>query len=120
MPDEKGLTRRERNDRFGVKQTPDFDVPIDGVYLWGWYWTISDRLRRIVDGVCEPIKPSEFLAWCTASATIVYPVEYGILCAMDDAFCSAMNDELREYRTRTEDQQKAEAEKARARGGRRK
>lgn len=118
MPDDKGETRRERNVRFGLEQSPQSDVPLNGLYLWDWYWTISSRLRRVRDGFCEPIPPSEFNAWCEASATIIYPVEYGILCAMDEAFCTATNQELSDYRARQDEQRKAEMEAAKSRGSR--
>lgn len=119
LPDENGKSRRERASGFGdsVEQPPDFNVPAEGRYLWDWYFSLSDRVRRVRDGVCEPIPPSEFLAWCAASGTIVYPVEYGILTAMDDMFCEEMNKELRDYRTRTEEKQKQEIEAAKNKRG---
>ncbi len=114
LPDEKGGTRRERAESFGddVEQAPDFEVPTNGQYLWDWYFALSNRLRRVHDGVCSPIPPSEFLAWCQASGTIVYPAEYDILAAMDDMFCEEMNKELRDYRTRQDEQRKMEMEAA--------
>jgi hypothetical protein len=116
MPDEKGQTRRERNIAFGVEdETPEIDIPSEGWELWQWYWTISSRLRRVVDGICEPIRPSEFLAWCEASDTIIRAPEYAILCAMDDAFCSEMNSEINDFRQRQEEQRKREAEAAKRR-----
>ncbi|AHJ10713.1 hypothetical protein P106B_30 [Rhizobium phage vB_RglS_P106B] len=34
------------------------------------------------------------------TGTLVHPVEYGILHAMDCAFCEALNSEFADYRTR--------------------
>lgn len=113
MPDEKGETRRERFDRFGVENdSPTFTVPDECWHIWLWYWTISGRVRRVRDGVCEPIPPSEFLAWCEASDTIVRAPEYAILCAMDDVFCEEMNKEITDYRIRQEEERKFKSENA--------
>ena len=101
MPDENGETRRERNKRFGKKDgEPDFSLSPECLYIWSWYWTISARVRRVRDGVAEPITPAVFLGWCEASDTIISPVEYGILCAMDDVFCEEMNLELKAFQDR--------------------
>lgn len=110
MPDEKGETRRERNPRFGIDDTPEVEIPEAGWQFWEWYWTLSARLRRVRDSVCDPIPPSEFQAWCKASGTIVRPSEYAILCAMDDAFCDEMNRELRDYNARMEERRKLDLE----------
>jgi hypothetical protein len=109
MPDEKGLTRRERNERFGQGSSPAIDIPGAGDHLWEWYFQLSGRLRRVRDGVCEPIPPSEFMAWCEASGTIVNALEYAMLSAMDDAFCDEMNQELQDYNTRMDEKRKADA-----------
>lgn len=115
--DENGETRRERNTRLGFP-APQVDIPPAGAYLWSWYWEVSDRLRRVRDGACEPIAPSEFSAWCNLTDTVVYPVEYAILCAVDAAFCSAMNSELRDYQERENERRKDEIEKSKSRRGR--
>lgn len=119
MPDENGKSRRERTADFADDvldqlggPSPELEIPPDGEYLWDWFWAFCDRVRRVSDGVCGPFPPSEFLAWCTASGTIVYPAEYAILCAMDDVFCSEMNKEIKDFRTRQDEQRKAEMEAA--------
>lgn len=111
LPDENGETRRERSLRFGVEDNgPNLDIPAGFYHLWEWYWTISARLRRVRDGVAEPIPPSEFTHWCHNSGTIIRPVEYAILSAMDDVFCDEMNLELRDYRLRENERSRKEAE----------
>lgn len=67
-------------------------------------------MQRIRDGVCEPIPPSEFMAWKAATGNIVYSAEYAVLCGMDAAYCSEMNKELADLRTR----QKELADKGKA------
>jgi hypothetical protein len=112
LPNEKGETRRERNLKF-EEYTPPFSIPESGVYLWRWYFSISDSLRRVREGICEPIPPSEYIAWSHISGEIINHREQKILQRMDIAFCSEMNKELTDFRTRREEEQKAEIEKAR-------
>ena len=81
------------------------------------YFDLDARTRRVHDGVCGPIQPTEIQAWIGLTRKIVYPVEYGMLAEMDDAFCRETNLELAAYRER----QKAEADKNAPKGrGRRK
>lgn len=75
---------------------------------------LSARVRRVRDGTCEPIPPSEFIAWRDATGSIIYPTEYGILAAMDDAYCSEMAVELKDYRERENERMK---EASKQRGG---
>jgi hypothetical protein len=70
-------------------------------------------LRRIRNGICEPIPFSEFMAWATFTGEIVRPVEYDILRKMDAEFCSITNKELEDYRLR--EQQRIKDENARHR-----
>jgi hypothetical protein len=105
VKDETGETRRERNERFGKPElSPPLRYPDAGAYLWGWYFDLSQRLRRVRDGVCEPIPPSEYEAWARLTDNIVYPHEYAILAAMDAAYCEEMNKELAAYHERLKDQ----------------
>lgn len=102
--DENNETRVERNARFGQDDaTPEITIPENGAYLWVWYWSLSDRLKRVHDGGVFPIPPSEYLAWKQAREIIVYPYEYAILCQMDDAYCDAMSKEIAEYQARLND-----------------
>lgn len=78
------------------------------------FWNLNHRIGRIRDGICYPMPPSEILAWCELSGTIVDHIEYAIICAMDDAFCSETNKQLNDYRTRQQEQQRADLEAARA------
>ena len=52
------------------------------------------RQRRVLEGICGPITPANWIAWQQITGNIVYPREYAILAAMDVAFCDEMNKEL--------------------------
>jgi hypothetical protein len=110
--------RHERNEAFG-ETSPPLIVPPSGRYLWDWYFDLSDSLRRVRGGVCEPFPPSEYIAWLHATGNIVYPSEYAILRAMDGAYCAEMNKELADYRERDRARREAEAEAAKPKRGRR-
>ena len=77
-------------------------IPVGGAHLWEWYFALSGCFKRVHDGSCIPIPPSEFVAWTQATGHIVYPAEYAILRAMDAAFCEETNKELADYRKRLE------------------
>lgn len=113
-PDENGLTRRERNDNYDIP-SPEFEIPEGGEYLWGWYFEISNSLRRIDDGTCFPMPPSEIIAWKNLTDRIVTTDEYAILRAMDDAFCEKTNVELQAYHERRAAEREREIEAAQRR-----
>lgn len=96
MRDENGETRRERNERFG-HSSPEIEIPEAARHLWEWYFDLSRRLRRVRDGACEPIPPSEFMAWKAATRNVVHPHEYAMLCQMDVAYCDEMGMEIGAY-----------------------
>ncbi len=110
IPDENGQKRRERNDKFNV-ESPDLIVPLSGRYLWEWYFDLSSALRRVRDGICEPIPHTEFQAWRAATGNIVYPAEYAILRAMDIAYCDETNKELADFRERDKERREREMRK---------
>lgn len=111
QPDEKGLSRRERNENVD-QSSPDFEIPIDGRYIWDWYFEISDCLRRVEDGVCFPIPWSEYRAWEKVTGTIVSNDEHAILRSIDVDFCDEMNKELQAYQEREKERQRLEIEAA--------
>jgi hypothetical protein len=102
LPNEKGQSRRERNDAFEVA-SPLLIVPPVGRHIWDWFFDLSARLDRISDTSVKPIPPTEYIAWKAATGNIVYPSEYAILCAMDAAYCAEMGKELADYRARQEE-----------------
>ena len=105
-PDENGDTRRDKNERFG-RDHPDLIVNMDGAYLWEWYHRVASCVARVRDGICFPIPPSEFLAWAQMTGTLVRPMEWSILTAMDEVYCTGMSAEFEAYRIRQEEKAKA-------------
>jgi hypothetical protein len=112
MPDE-GLngeaprTRRERNAAHGMEHlSPDpIELSPPAQEYWQWYFEkpggLSRCVRRVRGGVCEPVPPSELMAWIAENRRIVHAWERAILRAMDDAYCDAVNQELTEFRERS-------------------
>lgn len=98
MPDEKGETRRERNERL-KEPTPFFKIPEAGIHIWQWFREINDIASPMREGFCRRIPPSEYLAWQKITENIVYPEEYDILFAMDAVFCDEMNAEIQSRET---------------------
>lgn len=72
------------------------------------------RVRRVSEGICGPIEPDVWAGWERMTGNIVHPWEYGVLTAMDVAFCDEMNKELEANRAA----KMAEAEKKAKKGTR--
>lgn len=113
IPFDDGETKRIQYNRFGRegavnKQTglpleaPELTIPDQFLKLWMVYFTISNQVSRIKDGVCFRIPPSEIVAWKELSGISVSTFEYSLLVDMDEAFCTAMNIELEERRPKPE------------------
>ena len=66
-------------------------------------------MRRVLEGVCAPIPPSEWVAWREITANIVYAWEFDILAAMDVAFCDEVNKELEAKRAAQADEAERKA-----------
>lgn len=94
VTDEKGETRRERNERFGF-DTPPLIVPEAGIHFWKWYFEISSRLMRVRDGIAIPISWADINGWVALTGNIIRPLELQVLFTIDDAFCETMNAELK-------------------------
>ena len=108
-PDEKGETRRQRNERLD-HYTPPFEIPKDGQYIWNWFREISAIASNVSDGFYKPIPPSEYLAWQQLTENIVYPWEYDIMFAMDAVYCDEMNKEIQSRQQARLDRKEREAE----------
>jgi len=67
------------------------------------YFTISNQVSRISDGICGRIPPSEILAWKTLYNMQLTVDEVALLVEMDEAFCKAMNVELEERRPKPDE-----------------
>lgn len=98
--DESGETRREKYERFDTL-VPPLEIPDAGRYLWDWYLEVAQSTARVSEGVCHAISATALKDWADIMGHIVYPIEYGILRAMDVVFCREMNKEFKDYRERT-------------------
>lgn len=108
LPNEKGETRRERNQRLEI-ETPDFEIPSAGEYIWEWFTALSNVIHRIdFNGYYYNLPPSEILAWCKLTGTEITENEYEIISAMDSSFCKELNAEIEANRSRKMDEQKQE------------
>lgn len=101
------LSRREYYPRFN-REAPPLEIPPAGEYLWELYLDVSSKVRRIAEGVCGPIPPSEFVAWRILTHERIRPWEYEILAAMDVAFCDELNKELEAKREARQDEMRAD------------
>lgn len=106
-PDHKGKTRRERNQLAGWEDnTPEIDFPHEALYLWGWFFEISNTRHD-----CEKrLQFSEIDAWSRLSGNDLTPYEFELITAMDAKFVEAFRAEMADNRKRQEDQQKAIAD----------
>lgn len=105
IPDEKGETRRDRNERFG-HDAPPLEIPEDGRYLWEWYQEVADGTARFRENLYHPITWADLKAWADCTGNIVYSSEFDILRAMDAAFTRGMNINVQERQTRAMDEAK--------------
>jgi len=81
-------------------------LSIAELHYFDLYFEISDRFRRIQEGVCSPLEPGQFLDWQKLTKSVVFPWEYDILHKMDEAYCSEMNKELEDFRVRQSEPKK--------------
>lgn len=72
-------------------------------------------MSRTAEGVYRLIPPTEFEAWIRLTGTLVYPVEYDILVAMDQVYCEEANKELEDSRSKQQEKQQRQMEKTKPR-----
>lgn len=116
MPDEKGVTRREKNDAFGY-EAPQPEIPAAGALIWETYHELSARLRRVIDRQAIPISPSDLNAWFELTGLRLHRKEIKIFFQMDEVFCNEVNLELQllAQREKEELEQKSKSGKSRRR-----
>jgi len=90
-------------------------LPEEGRYLWNWFISLNSLVSRISDGVCKRIPPTEYVAWSSITGNLVYSEEYDILMSMDQAYCEETNKELASIRSKQEEEQRKQVEKAKSR-----
>ena len=111
LPNEKGETRRERNLRFDYGESPEFEIPLGGEYLWELFATLSTVIHRVdFNGYYYSFPPSEILAWCELAKVDITSKEYEIISAMDNVFCKEINEDRSATYSRKLDEQKQEIE----------
>lgn len=114
LPDDKGETRRERNKRFGVLDSPEVEIPSGGEYLWELFVELSNVIHRVdFNGYYYTLPPSEIIAWCTLKHWDITAEEYDIILAMDNAFCRELNKDKEATMTRKLEEQKQESKRRR-------
>lgn|GEM_PF-909392 len=100
MADEKGETRRQRNERFEIA-TPDVDLPDEGAHVWAWFWDLSARRRAGP----EALSFSDVGDWQRLLQLDLLPQEVGMLMAMDDKYLAAVREDQAAARERALDAQ---------------
>lgn len=112
LPDDKGETRRERNKRFGVIDSPEVEIPSNGEYLWELFTQLSNAIHRIdFNGYYYNLPPSEIIAWCELKHWDITADEYDIISAMDNVFCRELNKDKDATMTRKLEEQKQETKR---------
>lgn len=110
LPDKKGVTRRQRNEIVDV-ESPLFETPSDGLYLWEWFIAINESVHRIdFNGYYCCISPSDFLAWSKLTGNQINKYEYDCLSAMDRTYCKELNADINAERAREEEERKRKLE----------
>lgn len=111
LPNEKGETRRQRNLRFNYGESPKFEIPSGGEYLWDLFVKLSTVIHRMdFNGYYYSFPPSEILAWCELTKVDITSGEYEIISAMDNVFCKEINEDKNAAYSRKLDEQKQELE----------
>ena len=101
MADERGETRRQRNERFGEK-SPEVRVPDEVHHVWGWFWTLSARRKSGP----EALTFGEIGEWQRITGQAVLPEEVEMLTAMDDAYLRAVREDQAAARARAAEESK--------------
>lgn len=96
MPDEKGETRRQRNERFGQGHlTPDeIHVDEDFTYLLEWFWDLNLARSMGFNGP-NPISYSEIAHWSAMTGNIISRREVALIRKMDAAYVKAVLEDMK-------------------------
>lgn len=87
-PDEKGMTRRDRNEKFG-QASPDHEVPEDAIHVWAWFWELSSRRKSGP----EALAYADVGEWQRLMRRQVRPEEVEMIMSMDNAFLAEVREE---------------------------
>lgn len=97
IADDKGETRRQRNERFGIETAEPDPLPPDLQYLLEWFWDIGSARSQGMIGP-NPLALSDILAWSSLTGTIMRREEVGIIRDMDAAYLDTISKEQAERR----------------------
>lgn len=111
LPDDKDETRRQRNERFGFKDSPKLEIPSAGEYLWELFTTLSNAIHRVdFNGYYYNLPPSDIISWCKLTNVDITPREYDIISSMDRVFCFELNKDKNANDTKKMEEHKREME----------
>ncbi|MGE8288663.1 MAG: phage tail assembly chaperone [Stenotrophomonas sp.] len=102
MADEKGETRRQRNERFGAT-SPEVEVPDQLLHVWDWFWELSARRRSGP----EALTFADIGEWSRLRQVDLQPIEVEFLMAMDDAYLKAVREDQEAARQRALDESRS-------------
>lgn len=98
--DKDGETRRERNERFGhARKNPDFTIPEDGQYLFGWFNELDKSRSSGMNGP-NPLSSSDIKAWADLTGNIITRWDFRTLQAMDRKYRDALAVEQEDVQAR--------------------
>ncbi len=100
MADEDGETRRQRNERFGLAESPKQKVPGEAGHVWGWFWELSGRRHSGP----EALTFADIGQWASLLQVELLPEEVQMLIAMDDQYLRAVREEQKAARERAQQQ----------------
>lgn len=100
MADENGETRRQRNERFGLAESPEKKVPGAAGHIWGWFWELSGRRHSGP----EALTFADIGQWASLLQIELLPEEVRMLMAMDDQYLRAVREEQTAARERAQQQ----------------
>ena len=102
MADEKGETRRQRNERFGAP-SPEVEIPHQLLHVWDWFWELSARRRSGP----EALTFADIGEWSRLRQVDLQPIEVEFLMAMDDAYLKAVREDQEAARQRALDESRS-------------
>ena len=100
MADENGETRRQRNARFGMAESPELEVPDAAAHVWGWFWQLSGRRYSGP----EALTFADIGQWASLLQIEPLPDEVQMLMAMDDQYLRAVREDQKAARERAQQQ----------------
>lgn len=96
MPDEKGETRRQRNERFGEgDKNPEIEE-VDEIYqyLLDWFFDLSSLRTPGFNGP-NPLSFSDYANWQKLTGHLITREELNILRELDQAYLKAVEEETK-------------------------